>query len=135
MDSDVDLAAARARAEELQARFDRLREGYADLQRTVLAVRGTATSDDGLVTVTVGPNGQLVDLELSPRIYRRPDARRLAETIVETVMAAAGEAAGKVAEAFRPFAADEEEVRQHLDLDAGGVVGRLHDQLDRSEGS
>lgn len=56
-----------------------------ETQKKMLSVTGTATSPDGLITVTVGPRGQLVDLEIDPKIYRRPDSALLAQNILKTV--------------------------------------------------
>jgi len=65
-------------------------------QRRILTVTATATSDDRLVTAVVGPRGQLVELEIDPRIYRTPNAAALAESIVTTVRAAAEKAMAEV---------------------------------------
>ncbi|MGH3648806.1 MAG: YbaB/EbfC family nucleoid-associated protein [Micromonosporaceae bacterium] len=56
-----------------------------DLEKKLLSVTATATSDDGLITATVGPRGQLVDLEIDAKIYRRPNSALLAQTILKTV--------------------------------------------------
>lgn len=45
-------------------------------------------SEDGYVTVTVGPNGHVTKVELDPRIYRRPDSRVLPTTVTETIQRA-----------------------------------------------
>ncbi|BCJ46073.1 hypothetical protein GCM10010168_50210 [Actinoplanes ianthinogenes] len=70
----------------------------AQTQREVLAVTGTATSPDGLITVVVGPRGQLIDLRIDPRIYRQPNAGALAATIMATTRAAVEKAVEKTAE-------------------------------------
>ena len=112
----MDLDAARLRAENLRVRFERIRDGYPELRRALLAVSATATSDDGLVTVTVGPRGQVVRLELDPRIYRRPDSRRLAATITATIDAATARAMSAVTELTRPYI-PAEVFQTHLDFD------------------
>jgi DNA-binding protein YbaB len=58
-------------------------------------VTGVAWSDDRLVKATVGPRGQLVDLEIDPRVYRQPNSKALAATIVATVRRASEEAMAK----------------------------------------
>jgi DNA-binding protein YbaB len=55
---------------------------------TVLDIRVTEESDDGLVTVTVTAAGELTDLVLDPRIYRHPDADGLATAILDTIRTA-----------------------------------------------
>ena len=79
-----------------------------DLRRTVGSVNEThkkmaqitavAWSDDRLIKATVGPRGQLVDLEIDPRIYRQPNSKALAATILATVRKACDEAMAKTQE-------------------------------------
>jgi DNA-binding protein YbaB len=94
----MDLEAARVRSEAMLASFEHLRDGLADFQQRMMAVTASAVSDDGLVTVTVGPAGQLVSLTLDPRIYRHPDSRRLAQTITETAQRASADARAQMTE-------------------------------------
>ena len=65
----------------IAARIRRLRDEVA----TVAAV---ADSPDGLVRATVDGRGRLLELELSPRIYRELSTETLADSIVDTVRAA-----------------------------------------------
>jgi DNA-binding protein YbaB len=55
-------------------------------------IRATAYSDDGLVSAVVGGRGEVVELELDPRVYRDQNPAALAETILATIHAAAEEA-------------------------------------------
>jgi DNA-binding protein YbaB len=85
----------------LAAAIDDLRRaagGIRDAQRRIVEVTATAWSDDRMVKAVVGPRGQLVELELDPRIYRRPNSTALAATIVATTRKAADEAARKTQE-------------------------------------
>src|SRR2546421_12611798 len=59
------------------------------VQCALAEITETAESEDGLISVTVGSRGELVELWLDPRIYRNPDS--LAEEIL-TVYGAAREA-------------------------------------------
>jgi DNA-binding protein YbaB len=61
-------------------------------QRKLIEVSGTAWSEDRQVKVVVGPRGQLVDLELDPRLGNRPNMAALARTILATARAATEEA-------------------------------------------
>lgn len=89
----------RAYAEQVQQQLTKLRSGgLAEMRQEMNKVKGTAKSQDGFVTATVGPRGQLVDLKLDPRIYRNADSGKLASTIVETVQKAATQAGEKVDE-------------------------------------
>jgi DNA-binding protein YbaB len=51
------------------------------IRSAVTGTTGTAESPDGLVEATVGLYGELVELEIDPRIYRTQDAAALAEQI------------------------------------------------------
>lgn len=64
----------------------------ADTQRKMLSVTGTAWSDDRMVKAVVGPRGQLIDLEIDPRVYRKPNSKALAASILSTVRAAVEQA-------------------------------------------
>jgi DNA-binding protein YbaB len=60
----------------------------------MMSVTGVSWSDDRMVKVVVGPRGQLVDLEIDPRVFRRPDAAELRAKI----LGAANDAVRKVTE-------------------------------------
>src|SRR4051812_33404377 len=92
----------RAYADELREVFKQIQDASAELHAEARAVQVTETSRDGLVSVTVGARGELIRLDLDPRIYRRPDARYLADTIAETARAAAVKAQERVTEIFEP---------------------------------
>jgi hypothetical protein len=59
-----------------------------DSRDRILRIRGRAWSDDRLVKAVVGPRGQLIELEIDPRVFRNPNSKALAATIVATVRAA-----------------------------------------------
>jgi DNA-binding protein YbaB len=61
-------------------------------QRKMFDVTGTAWSDDRLVKAVVGPRGQLVELDIDPRVYRTPNSRALATSILATVRSATDDA-------------------------------------------
>jgi DNA-binding protein YbaB len=87
------------------AEYARLAEQVRTMRDNVGEIRGTGYSDDGLVTAVVGGRGELVELELDPRIYRDRNAAELAEKIVATIHDAAAEAereATKFAEKLLP---------------------------------
>jgi DNA-binding protein YbaB len=129
--ADRDLQGLRAYAEELSNQFEKIRGGLTDMQRKLTAVTASAKSADGHVTATVGARGQLVKLQLDPRIYRTPDSAKLAETITETVHTAAEEAAGKVQAVVDKYAAGTD-VTGYLRGDLASRLSRfdfVHDQL------
>ncbi|EHK84519.1 YbaB/EbfC family nucleoid-associated protein [Saccharomonospora azurea] len=45
----------------------------------------TVTSADGLVSATLGPHGELTDLEFAPDAFDRTDPARLADTVLDVV--------------------------------------------------
>ena len=101
-DRDVNRA-LRARFDEVFGQYERLRSGLDELQQRLAAFETTATSDDGHVTATVGPRGELVRLALDPRVYRHHDADGLAHKITTTVRKAAAAAAVGVQDLVRGY--------------------------------
>lgn len=89
------------------AEYERLAEEVESLRRAIADTEETADSADGLVSATVGGNGELVELWLDPRIYRSPDSSALAATITETIHRAARQVEARVfAEAAKFLPAD-----------------------------
>jgi DNA-binding protein YbaB len=64
-----------------------------DTQKRMLKVTGEAWSGDRTIRAVVGPRGQLLDLEIEPRVFRHPDSKALAANIVATVRLAVEDAA------------------------------------------
>ncbi|MEJ3747600.1 YbaB/EbfC family nucleoid-associated protein [Actinomycetes bacterium KLBMP 9797] len=125
----MDDAALRAHAEELMAEFERLRAGAGDLRRRMMAARGEATSPDGLIKAVVGNRGHLERLEIDPRVYRRPDSRRLAEDITDTIRRAAAEADKRIEEAAQGYLSAND-VRNTLGFDVEAIFTKLDEQLE-----
>ncbi|MFB4278023.1 MULTISPECIES: YbaB/EbfC family nucleoid-associated protein [unclassified Nonomuraea] len=123
-----DVAGMRAYADELREMFTRLQDEGLELHARAKAVQATETSRDGLVSVTVGARGELVRIDLDPRIYRRPDARGLADTIAETARRAAATAQERVMKIFEPVIPPDQ-FKAHLDGDVETVLARLADQM------
>lgn len=69
--------------------YERLRSDLCALRDQLPEVRETVESDDGLIRATIGGKGELLDLQLDPRVFRIHDFRALAEDIVATVHRAA----------------------------------------------
>jgi DNA-binding protein YbaB len=74
------------------AEYAQLTEQVRAMRDGINDIRGTAYSDDGLITAVVGGRGELHELELDPRIYREQNATALASRIVATIREAAAEA-------------------------------------------
>lgn len=123
-----DTAAMRAYAEQLQQRFGEMVEQAPALIARARAVQVTEKSRDGLVTVTVGPRGDLVRLDLDPRIYRRPDSRELADTITELIQRAVATARDQVVETFSDIIPPEQ-MRATVEGDLDGMLGAMTTQI------
>jgi DNA-binding protein YbaB len=95
---------------ELLARYDYLLREYERTRRNMLALReklaglhASAESKDGMVTVRVGPRGEVKSLELHPRVYRRLTPTELAESIVDTIRQAGQALSDQAAQAYGPY--------------------------------
>ena len=67
-------------------------QGAVAAQRKLLEIVGTAWSEDRLIKVVVGPRGQLIGLEIDPRVGNRMNTEALARTILATAQAATEQA-------------------------------------------
>jgi DNA-binding protein YbaB len=94
--NDEWVAGFEAKVAELQRKSEQLTESFN-------AAGATASSPDGGVRVTVGPNGALQEVQLSPSVSRFAPAE-LAGIINRTAAKAAQMAAHQVRAAFAPFA-------------------------------
>jgi DNA-binding protein YbaB len=101
-------------------------EGAEQTQRRVMKVTATVASDDRMIKATVGPRGQLVHLEIDPRVYRRPNATALADEIVATVRAAAEKAMAEVQGILSESLPRDVTFRNHGSLDLQRMM-RSHD--------
>lgn len=71
------------------AEYTRLAGKVRSMLDGVERVRGTGHSDDDLVTAVVGGRGEVLELELDPRVYRDRDSTRLAANILTAIHNAA----------------------------------------------
>jgi DNA-binding protein YbaB len=118
------IAGMRAYAEELEKRFWRLQEEGPKLQERARSLQVTEKSADGLISATVGARGELIRLDIDPRIYRRPDARALADDITETIKKAGAKARDEVVELFATLVP-----REQVDAQLGGDTNALTELL------
>lgn len=75
----------------LQGLMDELDKALANVpetQRRLMSLTGVGWSSDGFVKAEVGPRGQLIDLDIDPRVFRRTDAGALRASILAAVNAA-----------------------------------------------
>jgi DNA-binding protein YbaB len=125
---DPENAALAEHADQLRADFQRLMADGPAVAARARQVVVTRRSRDGLVSVTVGPRGDLVHLDIDPRVFRRPDSRGLADSIVETVQAAAQEAQEQVVETLSTVI-PREAVEAQLSGDLEGYLGQMTDRM------
>ncbi|MEV0993369.1 YbaB/EbfC family nucleoid-associated protein [Nonomuraea sp. NPDC050202] len=121
---DGDVAGLQAYADELRETFMRMQREASDLNARAQSIRITEKSADGLVSATVGVRGELIRLDLDPRVFRRPDARGLADAITGTVQRAAAKALDELVELFAPVVPPEQ-LRAHLNGDLETVLDQL----------
>ncbi|SFR05252.1 YbaB/EbfC DNA-binding family protein [Lentzea waywayandensis] len=88
--------------EEYEAKLADLKQKSEDLTENFAAASATVTSKDGAVTVTVGPNGGLQNLQLGHRAVEL-GGPRLTALILETARKAQKQAATQVLELFKPL--------------------------------
>ncbi|GAA4252796.1 YbaB/EbfC family nucleoid-associated protein [Dactylosporangium darangshiense] len=107
-----------------------------ETQKRIARITGTGYSPDRMVKVVVGPRGQLVDIEIDPRVFRNPDSRGLADAILVAARNAVNDANGKTTTIVN------EAVPVHLrrGMFAGedqleGVITRHDGDLNEDEGS
>jgi DNA-binding protein YbaB len=74
--------------------MDLLAERIQTMRAEIRDIRATEYSPDGLITAVAGGRGELLELELDPRVLREQNASALARSIMDTVRAAAA-AAGR----------------------------------------
>jgi DNA-binding protein YbaB len=88
-----------------QSRMQDVQQKAAKLTEGLAAASVTKSSADGAVTVTVGANGALLNLELSRRIAEIPPPQ-LSALVMRTVREAQRAASAKVGEALQEFGDD-----------------------------
>jgi DNA-binding protein YbaB len=113
----------------LQGLMDELDKTLGNLpetQQRLMSLTGEAWSDDGLVRAEVGPRGQLIDLEIDPRVFRRPDAQALRDSILAAVTAAIQQVAEQTQEImFGQVPPEVAELRAQFQPDADDPIAQM----------
>ena len=86
-------------------KIEQAKRNAAQAESQLGGVGGSATSPDGLITVTVNASGALTDLILRPQL-RGEDPERISGAIMTAVAQAQRAAAGKVVEIMTEFVGD-----------------------------
>jgi DNA-binding protein YbaB len=74
-----------------------------EMQRDLDKVSATATRSDGLVTVVVGPRGQVQDIRLDPRVYRKLGSDELSRAILQLIGEATTDVGEQMKKILTPF--------------------------------
>ncbi|MER6511355.1 YbaB/EbfC family nucleoid-associated protein [Nonomuraea sp. NPDC001636] len=128
MTEDADIVGLQAYADELRETFMRMQRDASELNARAQAIRVTERSADGLVSATVSVRGELIRLDLDPRLYRRPNARGLADAITDTIRRATAKALDELVDLFEPVVPPEQ-LRAHLEGDLETVLDQLSGPL------
>ena len=94
-----------------------------NIQRRMLEVTGTAWSPDGMIKAVVGPRGHLLELDIDPRVLRRPDSKALSASILSTVRAAVEDAGRQSSEMLATVLPADLRARRLGDTDMATFVG------------
>ncbi|MGW4797788.1 YbaB/EbfC family nucleoid-associated protein [Nonomuraea sp. NPDC004297] len=76
------------------------------MQESMRELSATARSRDGMVSVTVGPRGEVRAIEFDPRVYRKLSPSELSDSIVEQIRHATRQVSGELKELMGPFVPD-----------------------------
>ncbi|MEU4575201.1 YbaB/EbfC family nucleoid-associated protein [Nonomuraea sp. ATR24] len=107
--------------EQLVQEVNQQTEQLGRMRERARELSATATSKDGLVTVTVGPRGEVRSIEFDPRVYRRLSPSELSAVLVEQIGRATTQVSGEMKELMAPFVPDlpfEDLFGEGTDLDA-----------------
>lgn len=86
----------RASLDELLEDWARQVERLGETRRALERVNATARHQDGLVTVVVGPRGQVQDIRFDPRVFRSLSPAELSLTVLTLIGEATAEVAGQM---------------------------------------
>lgn len=98
--------AMRERVNTMMAKLQRRTRDMAELQAAALAVKGAATSEDGLVRVRTNAAGVPLAIDLAPSTFQSMTPERLGATVLEVAQAAARQARERSAEILAPVTVD-----------------------------
>lgn len=114
---------------ELESLMADLRRTTNSLQEThsrMMSMTGSAWSRDGNVKVEVGPRGQVIDVEIDPKVFRRPDVTVLRSAVLEASNAAVADIVGQVNEIIQgQIPAETDELRRRLRPEEPTLVDSL----------
>ncbi|MDX3106095.1 YbaB/EbfC family nucleoid-associated protein [Nonomuraea angiospora] len=89
--------------EQLVQEVNQQTEQLKKMQEKARELSATAKSKDGMVTVTVGPRGEVRTIEFDPRVYRKLSPSELAASVVEQIGRATRQVSTEMKELMEPF--------------------------------
>ncbi|TMR99928.1 YbaB/EbfC family nucleoid-associated protein [Nonomuraea basaltis] len=92
--------------EQLVQEVNQQTEQLRKMHEKVRELSATARSKDGMVTVTVGPRGEVRTIEFDPRVYRKMSPSELSALIVEQIGRATRQVSDEMKELMEPFGPD-----------------------------
>jgi DNA-binding protein YbaB len=96
-------AELRASLEELMDDCSREVGRLEEMRRALGQVSATAERSDGLVTVVVGPRGQVQDIRFDPKAYRKLSPGELSSAIMQLIAVATADVSGQTEKIMAPF--------------------------------
>ncbi|MEV0144468.1 MULTISPECIES: YbaB/EbfC family nucleoid-associated protein [unclassified Nonomuraea] len=95
---------------EYEQQLSRVRDAYGRLAE----LEATAQSGDGMVTVRVGPRGEVRAIELNPRVYRKLSPSELSHEIMTQIEQATASVTASSKELMGPLVPDDVPVEELL---------------------
>ncbi|OXM72875.1 hypothetical protein CF166_12745 [Amycolatopsis sp. KNN50.9b] len=97
----------------------------------MMQLTGVGWSPDRLVKVVVGPRGQLADIDIDPRVFRKPDAAALQAAILAASRDAVTDINQQREEIMAgQFPADMYSLQHELRSNESDTIGQLMNRLD-----
>jgi DNA-binding protein YbaB len=92
--------------EQLVQEVNQQTEQLGRMHEKVRELSATVQSKDGMVTVTVGPRGEVRTIEFDPRVYRKLSPSELSALIVEQIGRAGAQVSGDMKELMESVVPD-----------------------------
>ncbi len=126
---DDEVRRMESEIDQLMGEYQELQKNLELMQAEILRVQATAYSEDGLVVVTVGPQGHLLGIRIDPLVNRRPGTDELSASIMEAVHKAVALAQEEVAAITRQYVPDGIDHEQLGSFDISSMVSGFSQRL------
>ncbi len=102
---------------------DALVERYAGMKEAITAIRATASSPDHSVTVTAGPGGAVLDIQLSEQALQSGSARQLSSSIMSALRLAVADGARQQAAVVQSYVGDRLNIAERVMATQQEILG------------